>query len=95
LQSLICEDKKKIKELLQKPWNPYIRHHSALTEKTTKLKLHTLNQHVGWSMNSTMAQKYTHYFGNESSETFAFILMSEIKLSAKFDCMLFLNCQLS
>jgi integrase len=27
------EDKAKIKELLKKPWNPYIRRHSALTEK--------------------------------------------------------------
>jgi hypothetical protein len=26
------EDKQKIKELLKKPWNPYIRRHSALTE---------------------------------------------------------------
>src|SRR5207247_7065545 len=29
----------------------------------------TLNQHAGWSMNSNMAQKYIHYFGNESSES--------------------------
>jgi hypothetical protein len=32
------EDKQKIKELLKKPWNPYIRRHSALTEKSTMLK---------------------------------------------------------
>jgi integrase/recombinase XerD len=63
------EDKAKIKALLAKPFNPYIRRHSALTEKSTKLKLHTLNQHAGWSMNSNMAQKYIHYFGNESSES--------------------------
>jgi hypothetical protein len=63
------EDKEKIKNLLQKPFNPYIRRHSALTEKSTKLKSNTLNQHVGWSMNSNMAQKYIHYFGNESSES--------------------------
>jgi integrase/recombinase XerD len=62
------EDKQKIKELLTKPFNPYIRRHSAITEKSTKLKLHTLNQHCGWSMRSNMAQKYIHYFGNESSE---------------------------
>jgi hypothetical protein len=31
--------------------------------------LHTLNQHAGWSTNSNMAQKYIHYFGNESSES--------------------------
>jgi integrase len=63
------EDKNKIKDLLTKPFNPYIRRHSALTEKSTKLKLHTLNQHAGWSTNSNMAQKYIHYFGNESSES--------------------------
>ena len=60
------EDKDKIKSLLGKLFNPYIRRHSALTEKSTKLKLHTLNQHAGWTTNSNMAQKYIHYFGNES-----------------------------
>jgi integrase/recombinase XerD len=54
---------------LQKPFNPYIRRHSALTEKSTKLKSSTLNQHAGWTTNSNMAQKYIHYFGNESSES--------------------------
>ena len=63
------EDKDKIKNLLLKPFNPYIRRHSALTEKSTKLKSNILNQHAGWSMNSNMAQKYMHYFGNESSES--------------------------
>jgi hypothetical protein len=63
------EDKEKIKNLLSKPFNPYIRRHSALTEKSTKLKSSTLNQHAGWSPNSNMAQKYIHYFGNESSES--------------------------
>jgi integrase/recombinase XerD len=63
------EDKDKIRNLLSKPFNPYIRRHSALTEKSTKLKSNILNQHAGWSMNSNMAQKYLHYFGNESSES--------------------------
>jgi integrase len=63
------EDKEKIRDLLAKPFNPYIRRHSALTEKSVKLKSNTLNQHAGWSMNSHMAQKYIHYFGNESSES--------------------------
>jgi integrase len=63
------EDKEKIKALLSKPFNPYIRRHSALTEKSTKLKSSTLNQHAGWTANSNMAQKYIHYFGNESSES--------------------------
>ena len=62
------EDKQKIKELLKKPWNPYIRRHSALTEKSTILKEHTLRQYAGWSPGSNMHLKYLHYFGNESSE---------------------------
>jgi integrase/recombinase XerD len=63
------EDKEMIKCLLAKPFNPYIRRHSALTEKSTKLKSNTLNQHAGWSTRSNMAQKYIHYYGNESSES--------------------------
>lgn len=63
------EDKQKISELLKKPWNPYIRRHSALTEKSIMLKEHVLRQHAGWSVRSNMPQKYIHYFGNESSES--------------------------
>ncbi|MFL6404784.1 MAG: hypothetical protein ACJ71M_15055 [Nitrososphaeraceae archaeon] len=61
------EDKEKIKGLLSKPFNPYIRRHSALTEKSTKLKSSTLEQHAGWVPGSTMQKRYVHYFGNESS----------------------------
>jgi hypothetical protein len=67
--TLPAEEKEKIKGLLSKPFNPYIRRHSALTEKSTKLKSNTLNQHAGWTPNSNMARKYIHYFGNESSES--------------------------
>jgi integrase len=63
------EDKQKIRELLQKPWNPYVFRHSALTQKSTILKEHVLRQHAGWSPRSQMHLKYLHYFGNESSET--------------------------
>ena len=62
-------DKLKIQELLKKPWNPYIRRHSALTEKSMILKEHVLRQHPGWSARSQMHLKYLHYFGNESSQT--------------------------
>ena len=43
---LMCCQKisKRFKELLKKPWNLYIRRHSALTEKSTILKEHTLRQ---------------------------------------------------
>lgn len=63
------EDRQKIRELLKKPWNPYIRRHSALTEKSTILKEHVLRQHAGWSGRSQMHLKYLHYFGNESNES--------------------------
>jgi integrase len=67
--NILPEDKQKIKELLKKPWNPYIRRHSALTEKSTILKEHVLRQHAGWSGSSQMHLKYLHYFGNESNES--------------------------
>lgn len=62
------KDKIAIQDLLQKPWNPYIRRHSALTEKSKILKEHILRTHAGWSTSSKMPEKYIHYFGNESSE---------------------------
>jgi integrase len=67
--NVLPEDKQKIRELLKKPWNPYIRRHSALTEKSTILKEHVLRQHAGWSGSSQMHLKYLHYFGNESNES--------------------------
>ncbi|MGI8833657.1 MAG: hypothetical protein ACR2IS_13605 [Nitrososphaeraceae archaeon] len=67
--NVLPEDKQKIRELLKKPWNPYIRQHSALTEKSTILKEHVLRQHAGWTPGSQMHLKYLHYFGNESSES--------------------------
>jgi flagellar biosynthesis GTPase FlhF len=63
------EDKIKIRELLKKKWNPYIIRHSALTQKSTMLKEHTLRQHAGWSPRSNMHMKYLHYLGNESNES--------------------------
>lgn len=66
---VIPEDKLLIAELLKKPWNPYIRRHSALTEKSKILKEHVLRQHAGWSAASLMHLKYLHYFGNESSKS--------------------------
>jgi hypothetical protein len=54
---------------LKKPWNPYIRRHSSLTEKSGILKEHYLRQFAGWSAGSNMHLKYLHYFGNESNES--------------------------
>jgi integrase len=67
--SVLPEDKPRIEELLKKPWNPYIRRHSALTEKSMILKESVLRQHAGWKPDSDMHLKYLHYFGNESSES--------------------------
>jgi integrase/recombinase XerD len=67
--SVAQEDKTKIKDLLKKPWNPYIRRHSALTEKAQILKEPILKQHAGWSGRSQMNMKYEHWFGNESSQS--------------------------
>jgi integrase/recombinase XerD len=63
------EDKQKIRDILRKPWNLYIRRHSSLTQKSKFLKEHILRQHAGWSPRSQMHLKYLHYFGNESSES--------------------------
>ena len=62
-------DKSFIKNLLTKPWTPYIQRHSALTAKSLILKEHTLRDYAGWSMSSKMPQVYIHYFGNESSKS--------------------------
>jgi integrase/recombinase XerD len=66
---VIPEDKQRIRDLLKKPWNPYIFRHSALTAKSTILKEHILRQHAGWSPNSNMPKTYIHYYGNESNES--------------------------
>ena len=63
------EDKRKIEDLLKKPWNLYIRRHSSLTQKSKYLKENILRQHAGWSPRSQMHLKYVHYFGNESYES--------------------------
>jgi integrase/recombinase XerD len=62
------EDKKKIKCLLKKPWNPYIRRHTGLTEKSKKIP-GLLTQYAGWTNDSKMPAKYLHYFVNESSNS--------------------------
>jgi hypothetical protein len=55
--------------LKTRPWNPYIRRHSSLTEKSGILKEHHLRQFAGWTPGSNMHLKYLHYFGNESNDS--------------------------
>jgi integrase/recombinase XerD len=67
--NVLPEDKQRISELLKKPWNPYIRRHSALTEKARILKEPILKMHAGWSSRSQEHLKYEHWFGNDSNES--------------------------
>jgi integrase len=62
------EDKKVIRAMLQKPWNPYLYRHSALTQKSQQLSESNLRAYAGWSANSKMPSVYLHYLGNESSK---------------------------
>jgi hypothetical protein len=61
------EEKLKIRDLLAKPWNPYIRRHTSLTEKAKLVNEYTLRLHAGWSKTSKMVEIYTHELGGESS----------------------------
>lgn len=62
-------DKSLIRNLLTKPWNPYIQRHSALTAKSQILKESTLRNYAGWANSSRMTDVYIHYLGNESSKS--------------------------
>src|SRR3954453_8091878 len=68
-QTIEERDRAYLRNLLTKPWNPYIIRHSALTQKSQILKEITLRDHTGWSMTSRMPNVYIHYFGNESSNS--------------------------
>lgn len=62
------EDKQVIQRMLQKPWNPYIRRHTSLTEKARIVTEYTLRLHAGWTKGSDMVSVYTHELGGESSK---------------------------
>jgi hypothetical protein len=63
------EDKIKIKNLLRKPWNPYVvGRHATLTQKSRILKEATLRVFAGWSPDSDMPKRYVHLFGNAACE---------------------------
>jgi integrase/recombinase XerD len=63
------EDKPKIKQLLKKPWNPYLSgRHTSLTQKSRILKESTLRLFAGWTINSDMPRRYIHLFGNAACE---------------------------
>lgn len=61
------EDKRKIRDLLKKPWNPNIRRHTAATEISKILKDSVLiDQYMGWSHAGNTRQKYQHYYSDDS-----------------------------
>jgi integrase/recombinase XerD len=63
------EDKPKIRDLLRKPWNPYVvGRHASLTQKSRILKEATLRVFAGWTPNSDMPRRYVHLFGNAACE---------------------------
>jgi hypothetical protein len=64
------EDKKKIRALLEKPWNPYLVHrHTTLTKLAREKGLADsfLENIAGWKLGSNMKQKYVHLHANEGS----------------------------
>jgi predicted ribosome quality control (RQC) complex YloA/Tae2 family protein len=77
------EDRIKIRALLKKPWNPYIRRHTALTEKSPLLKDFNLRQHAGWVKSSNMVEIYTHELGGESSEDLLMAYGIDVRASNK------------
>jgi integrase/recombinase XerD len=63
------EDKRKIRELLKKPWNPYVRRHTAATEISKAIKDSVLiDQYLGWSHRGNTRQKYQHYYADDAYE---------------------------
>ncbi len=53
------EDKRKIWDLLKKPWNPYIRRHTTVTEIPKLLKDSVLiDRYLVWSHAGNTRQKY-------------------------------------
>lgn len=53
---------------MRKPFNPYLRRHSSLSEKARIVNEYTLRHHAGWTKNSDMTEIYMHELGGESSE---------------------------
>ena len=60
-------DKEKIRELLNKPFNPYLRRNIGITEKSRQIPEHFLRLYGGWAKTSKMLEVYTHELGDEIS----------------------------
>lgn len=66
--NILYTDKQKIKELLTKPINPYLRRHIGITEKARQIPEHSLRLYSGWTKLSKMPEIYTHELGDEVSD---------------------------
>jgi hypothetical protein len=64
------EDKLHIRDLLKKPWNPYIRRHTAATEisKTLHGDAQRIDKYMGWTPHGNTRVKYQHYFDDDALE---------------------------
>ncbi len=66
------EDKRKIRALLKKPWNPYLVHrHSTLTERGEEGGLGDspqFDQYAGWTLGSRQRRRYVHLKSKSSSK---------------------------
>jgi integrase/recombinase XerD len=61
------DDKRKIRDLLKKPWNPYVRRHTAATEISKTLKDPVIiDQYMGWSRRGNTRIKYQHYYTDDA-----------------------------
>lgn len=60
------DEQGKLKELLAKPWNPYLlARHSSITEKASLLTDFQLKKFAGWSNKSKRSADYVHLSGKE------------------------------
>jgi integrase len=61
------EDKRKIRDMLKKPWNPYARRHTSATEISKVIKDPILiNNYFGWSQTGKTRLKYQDYFADDT-----------------------------
>jgi integrase len=58
-------DKEQIKELMTKPFYPYLRRHIGISEKARQIPEHSLRLYSGWTKSSKMPEIYTHELGDE------------------------------
>jgi integrase len=65
--SMPLSDKAKIKELLNKPFYPYLRRHIGISDMARQIPDHSLRLYSGWTKSSKMPEIYTHELGDEVS----------------------------